>query len=225
MPNKDKKLVLVGAGELAEIAYEYFTYDSEYEVVAFSVEQKFIDADSLHGLPIVPLEEIEEHFPVDDYKIFVAIPSTQLNRLRARLYLQFKEQGYKFATYISSKAFVWRNAEIGENCFIFENNVIQPFVQIGNNCILWSGNHVGHRTVIEDHCFLSSHVVISGYCRIGHSSFLGVNATFNDNTSIANSCILGSASLVNKPLIEPESIYIGSPARKVEGRTSLKVKL
>ena len=44
--------------------------------------------------------------------------------------------------------------QIGENSFIFENNVIQPFVRVGNNCILWSGNHVGHRTVLRDHVFV-----------------------------------------------------------------------
>ena len=220
-----KKLVLVGAGEFAQIAYEYFTYDSEFEVVAFSVESEFLTDTSLCDLPVVPFEKLESSYPANEYSVFVAVPSSQLNRLRARLYNTLKEQGYSFATYISSRAFVWRNAKIGENCFIFENNVVQPFVEVGNNCILWSGNHIGHRTVIEDHCFLSSHVVISGYCRIGHSCFLGVNSTFNDNTSIAHSCILGSTSLVNKKLDEPESIYIGSPAKKLEGKSSLEVKL
>lgn len=222
---KNKKLVLVGAGELAEIAYEYFTYDSEYEIAAFSVEAEFLSETEMLDLPIVPLEGIDSTYPSDEFEVFVAIPSTQLNRLRARLYLSLKDRGYSFATYISSQAFVWHNAKVGENCFIFENNVIQPFVEIGNNCILWSGNHIGHRTVIEDHCFLSSHVVISGYCRIGHSSFLGVNSTFNDNTSIANSCILGSTSLVIKDLCDSESIYIGSPAKKIDGKSSLDVKL
>jgi sugar O-acyltransferase (sialic acid O-acetyltransferase NeuD family) len=223
--SKNKKLVLVGAGEFAEIAYEYFTHDSEYEVVAFSVESEFLTETHLLNLPITPLEDINTTYPSDVFEVFVAIPSTQLNRLRTRLYLSLKENGYRFATYISSQAFVWRNAKVGENSFIFENNVVQPFVEIGNNCILWSGNHIGHRTVIEDHCFLSSHVVISGYCRIGHSCFLGVNSTFNDKTSIANSCILGSTSLVNKNLMEPESIYIGSPAKKFSNKSSLDVKL
>lgn len=222
---ENNKLVLVGAGELAQIAYEYFTHDSDFDVVAFSVESEFLEDDSLFGLPIVSYEKLNEIYPPENYTVFVAIPSTQLNRLRTRLYLDLKERGYSFATYVSSHAFVWRNAKLGENCFIFENNVIQPFVEIGNNCILWSGNHVGHRTVIEDNCFLSSHVVISGYCRISHSCFLGVNSTFNDNTSIAHSCILGSTSLVNKSLDEPESIYIGSPAKKIEGKSSLEVKL
>ena len=36
---RSKKIIIVGTSAFAEIAYEYFQYDSEYEVVAFSVEQ------------------------------------------------------------------------------------------------------------------------------------------------------------------------------------------
>ena len=102
--------------------------------------------------------------------------------------------------------------------------MIQPYVEVGNNCILWSGNHVGHRTIIQDHVFVASHAVISGYCIIGEGSFLGVNSTFNDNVSIAPSCIIGSGSLVVKNT-EPEGIYVGSPARRVPRKSSFDVEL
>lgn len=223
--DKLKKVVIVGAGELAMIAYEYFTFDSSYEVVGFAVEREHMDGDTLYELPIIPFEEIQEHFPASQFEAFVAIPASQLNRLRTRLYLAVKELGYTCATYISSRAFVWRNAKVGENCFIFEDNTVQPFVEIGNNVILWSGNHIGHRTVIEDNCFLSSHVVVSGYCRIGNSSFLGVNSTFNDHVTVARDCIVASGSLVSKSLKEPERIYYGAPAKEMPKKSSFSVKL
>ena len=31
---------------------------------------------------------------------------------------------------------MWHNVEVGENSFIFENNVVQHRVRIGNNVIL-----------------------------------------------------------------------------------------
>ncbi|WP_322052523.1 acetyltransferase [Paraburkholderia bannensis] len=220
----DKKLVLVGAGEMAEIAYEYFTHDSDYDVVAFSVEREYIKQAEMHGLPVVAYEEIEALYPPSEYTLFVAIPSSQLNALRTRFYLDAKQKGYRFATYISSHAFVWRNAVIGENTFIFENNVIQPFVTIGNNCILWSGNHVGHRTVVRDHNFISSHVVISGYCDIGESCFIGVNSTFNDHVVVADHCVIGSGSLIAKET-EPNRIYVASPAKAVPGKLATETDL
>lgn len=220
-----KKLIIVGAGEFAMIAYEYFTHDSDFEVCAFSVEKEYLENTTLYDLPIVELESIETKFPPTDYKVFVAIPASQLNRLRTRLYDFVKSKGYTCASYISSRAFVWHNAQIGENCFIFENNTVQPFVSIGNNVILWSGNHIGHRSRINDNCFLSSHVVVSGYCDIGESCFLGVNSTLNDRISIPKDSVIASGTLVNKNLLEPERVYYGSPAQMLPKKSSLKVKL
>jgi len=222
---KNKKLVIVGAGEFAEIAYEYFTYDSCYEVAGFCVEEAYINVDTLCGLSVAPLENLEISFSPSEYDVFVAIPASDLNQTRTRLYKNIKDRGYKLATYISSSAFVWRNVIVGENCFIFENNTVQPFVEIGNNVVLWSGNHIGHRTVIKDNAFVSSHVVISGYCVIGESCFLGVNSTFNDGTSIASFSILASGSLVNKNLDDENTIYIGSPAKRLPNKKALSVQL
>lgn len=185
MPAKSKKLIIVGDSAFAEIAKEYFDVDSEYEVVAFSVEQGYFRKSSLAGLPVIPFEKIEEYYTPSEYSVFVAIPYAQLNRLRARLMFAAKGKGYALASYVSPRAFIWRNARFGEHCFIFEDNTIQPFAEIGNNVILWSGNHVGHHSTIHDHCFISSHVVISGFCEIGAYSFLGVNS------ALANDVIIG----------------------------------
>jgi len=209
---------------MAQIACEYFEHDSDYDVAAFSVEGKFLTQSSLADRPVVAYETLESFYPPSEFEVFVAIPASQLNRLRTRFYLDAKDRGYRFATYVSSRAFVWRNAKIGENSFIFENNVIQPFVSIGNNCILWSGNHVGHRTVIRDHVFVASHAVISGYCDVGESSFIGVNTTFNDHVKVAADNVIGSGALVNRDT-EPGKVYVGSPAKAVPDRSSFDVRL
>jgi sugar O-acyltransferase (sialic acid O-acetyltransferase NeuD family) len=208
-------LVVIGAGEQAEIAYEYFTRDSAETVVGFAVEGEFLDRRELYGLPVVALEEVESHFPAERHAAFVAISSTKLNRVRTRLYEQVKERGYSFATYVSSRAFVWHNVEIGENSMIFENNVLQHRVKVGSNAVLWSGNHVGHQTRIEDHCFVSSHVVISGFCTVGRSSFMGVNSCVADYVTIGEDCVVGAGAVVVKDT-EPAKVYVGNPARPLD---------
>jgi sugar O-acyltransferase (sialic acid O-acetyltransferase NeuD family) len=220
-----RPIIIVGEGEFAEIAYEYFTHDSPYQVVAFTAERRFLRRDRLFDLPIVPFEEVEQWFAPEQYGAFVAITYTQLNRARTRLYQETRHKGYLPVSYISSHAFVWRNAVIGENCFIFENNVIQYHVSIGNNVILWSGNHVGHRSVIHDNCFISSHVVISGYCDIGESCFLGVNSSIGDNVKIARDCVIGAGAVVVRNT-EEAKVYKGDrdgPSR-VSSLALFKVK-
>jgi sugar O-acyltransferase (sialic acid O-acetyltransferase NeuD family) len=216
-----KKLIIIGDGEFAQIAYEYFSADSPYKVCGFCVEPDFLKQITLYDLPVVSLETIVDNFPPTDFDVFVAITYTQLNRLRTRLYTVLKEKGYSFATYISSRAFVWPTATIGENCFIFENNVIQHHVSIGNNVILWSGNHIGHRVTIKDHCFISSHVVVSGYATIGKRSFVGVNSTLIDYIKVGDDCFIGAACLINKDVKE-KSLCTPEVSHQVSKISSLK---
>lgn len=191
-----KNLILIGDSAFAEVAYEYFTHDSEYEVVAFSVERAFLGRREAMGLPVVPFEDLETHYPPGEHWFFAALVYTQGNALRTRLYEAAKARGYRPASYVSSRAFVWRNVAMGEHCFIFESNVVQPFVRLGSNVVLWSGNHIGHHSTVGDHCFVSSHVVISGFCEIGPSCFLGVNSTVANNTRIGARCTIGAGALI-----------------------------
>lgn len=195
---KTKKLVIVGDSAFAEIAHEYFDADTEYEVVAFAVESAYLKRQELRGLPVVSFETLEQTQPPAEHDVYVAIVYTQLNRLRTRLTQTAKALGYKLASYVSPRAFVWRNVEIGEHCFIFEDNTVQPFVKIGNNVVLWSGNHIGHHSEIRDNCFIASHAVISGFCVIGESTFIGVNATLANNLTIGKDNWIGPNAAIMK---------------------------
>lgn len=194
--DKKQKLVVIGDSLFAEIAYEYFTYDSDYKVVAFSVERDYIKRDSLFGLPIIPFETLETVYAPVDHKFYAANVYTQGNKLRTRLYQQAKTKGFSPASYISSHAFVWRNVSVGEHCFIFEDNTVQPFVKIGNNVVLWSGNHIGHHSTIKNNVFFSSHVVLSGVCTVGENCFMGVNSTVANNIKIGNNVLVGAGALI-----------------------------
>lgn len=210
---KSKKLIIVGAGEFAQIAYEYFTYDSEYEVVGFAVNKEYLPTGRLYDLPVIAVEDMRDVYPPDQYEVFVAITYVKLNRSRKKLYRYCKELGYRCASYVSSHSFFWHNAVVGDNSFIFEDNTIQHFVSIGSNVIMWSGNHIGHRTKIADDCWLTSHNVISGFCNIEAGCFLGVNCTVGDNVHIAKDVILGAGSVTVKDLSQAGGVYIGSPAK------------
>lgn len=212
MQNEASKLVIIGDGEIAQLAYEYFTHDSPHEVVAFSVEGQFLKRTELFGLPVIPFEDLNRQYDPADYKVFVAISYVKLNRLRTRLYQLAKEKGYAAVSYVSSTASVWRTVEIGENCFILENNILQHGVKIGNNVTMWSANHVGHHSVINDNCFVTGHVLIAGRSEIGKNCFLGANSSIGDYVSIAEDCIIGAGSVVLKDT-EMRKVYRGNPAQ------------
>lgn len=216
MPNR--RLVIGGASAIAEVAYELFTHDSDYEVAAFTVDRKYIEDDELFGLPVVATEEIAEHFPPAEHDAFVALGYGELNRRRAAFAAALKGKGYPLATYVSSHAFRWHNVEIGENCLIFENNVLQPFVTIGDNVTLWSGNHIGHHSKIRNNVFIASHVVVSGFVDVGDSCFIGVNATIANDVTIGADCLIGAAAIVLRDL-EPGRL-VGARATEPRDQTT-----
>jgi sugar O-acyltransferase (sialic acid O-acetyltransferase NeuD family) len=204
-----KKLVIFGSGDIAQLAHFYFTNDSDYEVAAFTVDADYLTETSFCNLPVVPFEEIATKYPPEQYDLFIALSYTKLNQLRKDKFLAAKSLGYHLPSYVSSKATVLNQGKIGENCFILEDNTIQPFVIIGNNTTLWSGNHVGHHSNIGDHCFIASHVVISGGVEIGEQCFVGVNATLRDHIKVGNMCVLGAGALLLADA-EAGGVYIGT---------------
>lgn len=208
-----KRLVIFGSGDIAQLAHFYFTTDSEYEVVAFTVDAAYRTEAEFCGLPVVAFEEVAEHYPSVDHHVFVALSYSKLNALRKEKYLAAKAMGYRLASFISSRATVLNDGRFGDNCFIFEDNTIQPFVTIGSNVTLWSGNHIGHHSTIGDHCFIASHVVISGGVEIGEQCFIGVNATLRDHIKVGQRCVIGAGALLLADA-EAEGLYIGTATER-----------
>lgn len=190
------KVVVFGVGQWADLAHFYLTHDSPHEVAAFTVDRDYLAGEEHRGLPVVAFEEVEERYPPDEYAMFVPISFKRMNHLRAEKFAAAKEKGYSLVSYVSSKATTWPGFVCGENCFIFEDNTVQPFVEIGDDVVMWSGNHIGHHTVIKDHVMVTSHVVISGACTVEPYCFFGVNATVRDETVVARETLVGAGAVI-----------------------------
>lgn len=202
-----KKLVIVGSTTNARLAKWYFENDTDYEVCAFSVHARFMNDGTFEGLPVVPFEELERHYPPSDYEAFVAVGYTKMNTIREELYFATKSKGYVLPNYISSKCSFLTQEDIGDNNLILEDNTVQPFVRIGSNNVLWSGNHIGHDTVICDNITITSHVVISGYCEIKNNCFLGVNATLHNEVCLSVKTLVAAGAVISKSSIE-KGVYL-----------------
>lgn len=216
------KVVIFGLLDTAELAHYYLQHDSEHEVVAFTVSKEYLKETTFKGLPVVAFEDITTAYPPRDYKLFAPMTAKSMNQHREKIFLDGKKMGYAFISYISSKATIFDN-EIGENCFILEDNTIQPFTKIGNNVVLWSGNHIGHHGEIKDHVFFTSHVVLSGHCVVESHCFFGVNATIRDYTHLKKGTLVAMGASITKHETDEWGVYVGNPAKKLEGKLSYKV--
>jgi sugar O-acyltransferase (sialic acid O-acetyltransferase NeuD family) len=208
-----RPLVIFGAGDIAELAHYYFSRGGGHNVAAFAVDAAYLKEGAFCGLPVVPFEEVVKAYPPLTHNFFVALSYSKLNQLRKEKYLAAKAYGYRLTSYVSEKATVLNDGRIGENCFILEDNTIQPFVTIGNNVTLWSGNHIGHHSTIKDHCFLASHIVVSGGVEIGEQCFIGVNATLRDHIKLGERCVVGAGALLLADA-DTEGVYMGQATER-----------
>ena len=217
------RLVIFGAGDIARLAHYYFTTDSPHEVAGFVVDAAYRNADRFLDLPLSDAEGAAGRYPPGDYSMFVALSYAKMNGLRAAKYAAMKAAGYRLESYVSSRCSYLAQTPPGDNCFILEDNSVQPFVTIGSNVTLWSGNHIGHDAVIEDHCFITSQVVVSGYVRVGARSFLGVNATLRNSITIGEQSLIGAGAIIMKDTA-PKSVYLPERARLFQ-KTSDEIEL
>lgn len=218
------KVVLFGAGKIAEVVYHQLRHDSRHEVVALTVDPAWKKADTIFGLPVVLFDDVTRLYPPDKFEMFIAIGYQDLNAARAAKYHEAKAKGYKLITYVSSRANNFSNRPIGDNCLVFENVTLQPGCSVGNNVFLWSGNHVGHHSSIEDHCYIAGQVVLSGNSVIEPNCFVGVNATIGNAVRVGRESFLGAGSLVTKD-VAPKSVHIvaDTPKFRLDSESFLKM--
>jgi sugar O-acyltransferase (sialic acid O-acetyltransferase NeuD family) len=212
------KIIIFGCGDISQLAKYYFEIDSPHEIVAFTLDSNYITESNFEGLPVYPFEEIEKKFNPNEFKMFIAISYGEMNKLRERKFYEAKKKGYQLVSYISSHATYLSQFKCGENCFIFEDNTIQPYVEIGDNVTIWSGNHIGHHSKIHSHNFISSHVVISGHCEIESNCFLGVNSTISHWVKISSGTLVGAGSFISKNT-EPYSVYVPPKSIKLDKKS------
>jgi sugar O-acyltransferase (sialic acid O-acetyltransferase NeuD family) len=190
-----KSLVIFGASAFAEMAHYYFTRDSSYSVVAFTVDAAYLKEATFQGLPIIAFEEIEKNFPPGETAMFIAMGIQRVNRQRAAKVVEAEARGYRLASFLSSKAKVADNLELKPNTFIMEEVCMLPGVSIGKDTILWPRCGLGFHCRIGDHCWLVA-ATLGESVIVGDYTFIGLNATVGSYRTIAASNIIGAGAVI-----------------------------
>jgi sugar O-acyltransferase (sialic acid O-acetyltransferase NeuD family) len=216
-------VVIFGLGPFASLVWYVLTHDSPHRVVGFTADRAFCQVERLHDLPVLPFDALEDRFAPSRVRLLLALGARQVNGLRADRFQEARRRGYGFVSYVASRAMVWPDLRIGENCMLFEGCMVHPFAVIGDNCILRSGSHVSHHATVADHCFLAAHAVVAGSASIGERCFLGLNSSVRDGVQIAARCIVAAGAVVTADTTEG-GVYMGVPARRRD-MTSDQMKL
>lgn len=207
-----KALVIFGVGAIGKLAAYYFSHDSQYSLSCFCVDDSFYNERYLHGIPIIPASTLLQKCPPSSHAMFIAIGYQQLNHTRAELFQHYRGQGYRLASYVSSRATVMNDGTIGENCLVMEGAALQPFATLGDNCFVWSNTVVAHEARVADHCFLSAGSIVAGMASVGAYSFLGVGALVKNGVHVGSNCVVGAGCRILKNLSNDALAYEPSSA-------------
>lgn len=216
-----QKLIIFGNTMVAKLAHYYFSRDQKYSVEAFTVDSAYLDSETFLGLPLVPFEDITKQYPPDAYRIFIAIGPNSMNALRESKYLEAKNKGYQFASHISSKAVC--ESPVGENCFVADGAVINPFAKIGNNNFFWEQCYISCDSIISDNCYFSPHSTVGTFCEIRENSVVGTAASIKTRIKLAEKTLVGASSFISKDT-EPFGVY-GEKSSSLFGCISHKIDI
>ena len=214
-------VVIFGAGQIAEVAQVYINAHGPDRIVGFTVDASHRQSDTFHGLPLVAWEELESRFPPGEVMLLGPLSYRRLNEFRRDRHQEGKRRGYRFASFIHPACHIYSD-RIGENCFILEGNVIQPFASVGQGVMMWSSNHIGHHAVIGDYCFLASQVAVGGAARIGERTFMGGRVGVESGVTVGAGCFLGSTVLVKRDL--PDEAVVPASADRVAPYRASRMK-
>ena len=190
------KIVIYGNTPAAVQSHYDFTKDTEHEVVAFTVNKKEMKGTEFLGLPLVPFEEVEALYPPAGHQMFIAVYFNRVNSVRMKLFEEAKAKGYTLASYISSKAIVWPELVIGENCMICDGANVRPFTKIGNDTFIMPEAVVGHDAVVGDHCYLAIAAVMLAGSKVGSRSVICANSTICNGVVVAEQCVVGAGAVI-----------------------------
>lgn len=207
-----KEVIVFGAGKIAEVVYDYLSKDSDLRVAAFCVDAAFRQEKSFLDLPLVPFGDAPRLYSPDRFQMVMALGYHECNALRMRKSAEAAETGYRFATYVSSRAWVGSSATIGEGSIVLDQVSVEPKASVGRNVMLWSGAIVGHHACIGDHVWAAAGSAVGGGARLGEGCFLGLGAIVGHEVTLGQRCLVGANSFVGKDatdksvLLSPEAV-------------------
>lgn len=207
-----KQLIIFGVGTLAELAHYYATYEMDFNVLSFVVDDDYLINDNLLNVPIIPLSTFINKYKNSNINIFVAIGYKSLIN-REIVFNKISNLGYILINIISKSSYIAKNITLGRNNFIMPGVIIESNVIIENNNVFWSNSTICHNTKIQDHNFIASNVTIGGEVKIGNRNFFGFSSTILQQKTIGSDILIGAQSLLTSDALESFR-YMGTPAKK-----------
>ncbi len=206
-------VVIFGADLTARLAAWVLQHDSPHRPVAYTVHERFVEQAEFAGLPVRRFEDLERTFAPERVAMIAPLGWTRMGAFREEVMAAGRAKGYRFISYVSSRALTWPGFAAGENCMVYDGVIVEPYARIGENCIVRAGAVLSHDVELGDHCFVAPRALIGGAAGIGPNCFIGAGSTITDGIQIAPRTFVAGGAVVTADT-QAGGIYRGNPARR-----------
>lgn len=181
---------------MAKVAHFYFNRDSNYEIAGFTVDERYNNQGAMCGLDVFDFESLKETHPPSNHVLFIAIGPSKMNTVREKKFHEAKLKGYSLASYISPHAI--SDSPVGENSFVGDGVVINPFVNIGENNFFYEYVIVSNNSTIGNNCYFSPRASIGTFSSVMDNSTLGTGAILKTAVLVAKKSLIGASAYISR---------------------------
>lgn len=217
------KTIIYGNGAMAKVLYSYARHSME--IAGFTVDDVCIaeGVTEYLGLPLIPFSHVEELLKPSEHQMLIAMGFIDMNDMRTQKYLEAKQKGYTFTSYIHHGFMLHDGVTIGENSIILDHVSIHPGCTLGHSTFISSNVNIGHDCTIADNNWINAGVAIAGGCHIGAGCFFGVNSSLGHGVSVGTKNFIAANTVVTKST-DDSQVYLSEPGQlfKLKSKSFLK---
>lgn len=166
----------------------------------------------INGAPV--LGKVKDYVKYKEHYFIYALTSVKGEQVQYKMLMDMLDNGVRLITIIHPSATLLKPNCIGTGVIIMPGVVFSPNTVIGDFCQFYANSFVGHNSTLGDFVFVSNNASIGSHVEIGLGAHIGSNCTIKEYVKIGKWAIIGAGAVVTKD-VEPYSIVVGNPARKI----------
>ena len=188
-------LFLIGGGGHCRSCIDVIQAEGRYRIRGI-VQPTAGETDGIFGYPVVGSDEDLSCLLQEMPQALVTVGQIRSPEIRVRLFELLKQSGGKLPRIVSPFAYCSKYAEINEGTIAMHGAMVNAGANIGANCIINSQALIEHDVIVGDHCHVSTGAKVNGGVTIGKGSFIGSGAILKGGIVIGENVIIGAGQVI-----------------------------
>jgi sugar O-acyltransferase (sialic acid O-acetyltransferase NeuD family) len=190
-------IILIGGGGHCRSCIDVIETIDEFEIVGV-IERRGGPTFPVLGYPVIGDDETLGENLSRCKVALITVGQITDSKIRERLYDSALSLGAQFPVIVSPMAYVSRRAKVHGGSIVMHGATVNAGANIGENCIVNSQSLVEHDVVVGSHSHISTGARVNGGVTIGKGTFIGSGAVINQGLTIGAGCVIGSGSIIRK---------------------------